>query len=441
MNFKKIFTFFLLMLIVFLGFNIITKASNIFTKFEILEMKNGTVKLKWNTSLGVKGDIYYGTDANNLDRYMGYSLFDRFHQTSLTGIESDKDYYYKINAEDSNGNIYKSTIQTFSTDDMIDNRAPKFEEDNIVQYIHSAVAIQWKTDEETKAKIYYGENEDILSKSTTYKSYRKDHLKFITKLKKGTLYYIKLIAIDRDGNQAIKRMNFRTSSTEKSLEVKNLEPNSFDSDKLDKRSATISFDSSWMARSIIYYGTSPKKIKKKVYINKDYPVLEHEITLENLQPDTLYYYKIKLYKSYRNAGHTTGVKTFKTKALGDGLKTGDLVKSTNNKVYVIKGTQKAWIEDEETFKRLKFNWNWIKVVDDELLNDYTEITKLSKKSKHPDGTLFRYEDDSAVYMIDGGKKRPFFTGRAFERRGLGWDKVITVPNSKSWKYSTGDNLY
>ena len=287
---KFILCFFLFLILPSFSF---LKADDIFTKFEISEMKNGTIKLKWDTNKEVKGDIRYGKDPNNLDRYMGYSQFKRFHITALTGIEIDEDYYYKIIAEDHSGTKHESTVQSFSTDDMLDTLSPKFEEDNIVQHIHNAVAIQWKTNEKTKAKIYYGENKDILSKKTSYSSYREDHLKFITGLKKGTLYYLKLVAIDKKGNEAIKKMNFRTNSSEKKLEVKNLEPSSFDRDKLNKRSATISFESTWMARSLIYYGTSPKKLRKKIYINKDKQKLNHEVLIENLEPDTIYYYKIK----------------------------------------------------------------------------------------------------------------------------------------------------
>ncbi|MDD3284434.1 MAG: fibronectin type III domain-containing protein [Patescibacteria group bacterium] len=436
---KKI--FFLLLFLMFLCV-INTKtiqASDIFNKFEISNLKNGSVNLEWNTNITVKGTVYYGTDPENMDKSMGYGVYTMFHNSTLTGLSGDESYYYKIVAIDNADNEYESTIRTFSTDDMIDENPPRFIDYKIIQATNDAVLIKWTTDEETKANIYYDENQELMLNSVTYGSYDTEHVKFITKLKPSLKYYIKISAIDRDKNESSVVMNFRTTSQEGDLNVKNVKPGSFNSDEVSQTEANISWGSTLASKSLIYYGTDPKKVNKKVDVSTFYE-LEHYITLKELEPNTIYYYKIKLYNSFGNKSYTSGIMSFKTKALGNQLSSGDLAKGSNNKVYFIDGTKKSWIEDEEAFNKLGFKWEWIKVVDDSVLNNYREMKSLTKKSKHPTGTLIRYEGENAIYMLDNSKKRPFFTEEAFIRRGLDWNKVITV-SSKDWKYTTGDDLY
>lgn len=418
----------------------VMKALDTFNTFEISNLKNGSARLDWNTNTDVKGTVYYGIDPQNMDKSMGYSVYTRFHQSDLTGLEQDKDYYYKIVALDYANNVYESTVHTFKTDDMTDDRPASFEEYKIVQAINNQVLIKWVTDEETKATIYYDDDQELLAHKATYGSFVKEHFQFISKLQPSTKYYVKISAVDRDKNESSVMINFRTATDEPELKTKNVKPNSLYSDDVSQTQANLSWESTMASKSLIYYGTDIKKVTTKVdVVSKSYE-LNHSITLKDLEPNTVYYYKIKLYKSFNNSSYTSDIMSFKTKTLGNQLSSGDLAKGSNNKVYFISGTKKSWIEDEDIFNKLGYKWQWIKVVDDSVLDTYREVKSLNKKSKHPTGSLIRYEGENAIYMIDNGKKRPFFTEEAFNRRGLDWEKIITLPK-KDWKYTTGDDLY
>lgn len=82
----------------------------------------------------------------------------------------------------------------------------------------------------------------------------------------------------------------------------------------------------------------------------------------------------------------------------------------------------------------------IKSVDDGTLNNYKETINVSNTRKHPDGTLIKYEDNTAVYLIEKKKKRPFYTGEAFERAGYNWSDIISI-DKKKWSYGTGEYIY
>jgi len=141
----------ILVLILIPVFNIRAEIS--FSNIEISNLKNGQANITWRTNEETRGDIYYGLDENNLDRYMGYSLFKKYHESVLTGLEKDETYYYKIIATNQSGETSETFLNHFSTDNMEDTIKPYFENSEILQRTNNAVALRWSTNEETKAEI------------------------------------------------------------------------------------------------------------------------------------------------------------------------------------------------------------------------------------------------------------------------------------------------
>ena len=86
----------------------------------------------------------------------------------------------------------------------------------------------------------------------------------------------------------------------------------------------------------------------------------------------------------------TGELIIKTRALKKYLVNGSLIKGSGYKVYTISGNEKFWIENPTVFNGLGYKWNWIKTIDDTLLNEYIEGSSISTIKKHPNGTLIKY---------------------------------------------------
>ncbi len=269
-------------------------ASVNFNNIEAYEMLNGSAKLKWSTNLNTKAEIHYGLDQNNLDRFMGYSLYDRWHETVLTGLEKDKTYYYKIYAIEESGVTTESFIRNFSTKDMEDTIQPDFEDNEILQTTHDAVAFKWITNEETKATIYYGTDPDNLNKTKGYGTYAKLHIKFIYGLNSGDKYYFRIKAIDRDGNYKERTISTTIhTSGSSSLTISSIEPMSSDNDLISATRAMIKWKTNLISKGVIYYGTSSNRLNDRVYVSPDRE-LNHEAQLESLIPGTTYYYKVRL---------------------------------------------------------------------------------------------------------------------------------------------------
>jgi len=430
----------ILVLILIPVFNIRAEIS--FSNIEISNLKNGQANITWRTNEETRGDIYYGLDENNLDRYMGYSLFKKYHESVLTGLEKDETYYYKIIATNQSGETSETFLNHFSTDNMEDTIKPYFENSEILQRTNNAVALRWSTNEETKAEIKYGRDSDNLNHSAWYGSYHKEHDFFIYNLEIGAQYYFQIIAEDEAGNKKTKVLNFSTyNSTDdySKLEIFNIRPTTANSYLVTERTATINWETNLIAKGVVYYGESSENYNKSIDISSSRE-LNHQITITNLIPNKRYYYKIRAYDSLYGRSMETEEKTFKTNSLTSNFLIGSLIKGSGPKVYVVKAnSQIAWIENEETFTGYGFQWNWIEEISAEDLAQYEEVESINQVGCHPDGTLIKYPDNSAVYIIGDCKKRPFFTAESFERRGYSWDRVITLPLDK--RYGQGENIY
>ncbi|MCK4891568.1 MAG: fibronectin type III domain-containing protein, partial [Candidatus Pacebacteria bacterium] len=187
----------------------------------------------------------------------------------------------------------------------------------------------------------------------------------------------------------------------------------------------------------IKYGTAPGKYKYKTVVSKSRQ-LDHQAVLTSLEPDTTYYYKITADSSFYKKKKITSEMTFKTKPLAKKIPNGSLVKGSGYKVYVISGNEKLWIESADVFNKLGYGWDWIQTIDNVFLNEYKEGKSIKKTTSHSDGTLIKYSDSHAVYLIENRKKRPFSSAEVFIRKGYDWNRIITI--SKKEKYKTGEYL-
>ena len=415
-----------------------------FKNIEVYDIENGIAKIKWSTlNWQTKGVIYFGESPDNLDRYTGYSLYNYYHEMSLSGLQRNKTYYFKIVAIDRLENREESFLQSFSTKNMEkeDLIKPRFEEQKILQVINNAVAVSWATNEEARAVIYYGDEENNLKKTTKVRSFQKEHELLIHRLKPGTRYYLKIVAEDRSGNKTNGRQFIFNTNDYKGdspdLSILNVKPLSPDEELIFSRRITINFRTNLVAKSVIQYGTAPGKYKHKKTVSESRR-LNHQITLTGLEPNTTYYYKITAQDSFNRKKKIASEMTFVTGHLKKKFSGGSLVKGSGYKVYVINGNEKFWIENADVFSGLGYKWEWIQQVESSVLNEYKEGKSIKSSKYHPDGTLIKYADSSTVYLLENKKKRPFSSAESFVKKGYSWNRIMII--SKKEKYRTGEYL-
>ena len=82
------------------------------------------------------------------------------------------------------------------------------------------------------------------------------------------------------------------------------------------------------------------------------------------------------------------------------LRSGSLVKIiTDSRIYLILGTQRHWIMTSKIFEGLKYMWNWVEGVSQELLDVYEEGEPIDTFETHPVDTIIKYKGDESKYII------------------------------------------
>ena len=114
-----------IILITSIGFMPTTSAGINITNIEVHDIKNGRARVKWDTPSEVtKAIVYYGDSADDLSKFIGYGVFDKRHETFMSGLNKDETYYFKIVAISRLQEKTESFVQTFSTKDMLDTILP-----------------------------------------------------------------------------------------------------------------------------------------------------------------------------------------------------------------------------------------------------------------------------------------------------------------------------
>ena len=127
-------------------------------------------------------------------------------------------------------------------------------------------------------------------------------------------------------------------------------------------------------------------------------------------------------------------------------KYGALVKTLNDpKVYLLLNDSKYWITSEKVFETLRYSWNWIEQVSQELLNKYTTKEEITTTTSHPNYTLVKYKNNPRVYRLEPNSidetkqvKRYIPNETEFYKLNFRFDRVVTIPDTEV--YTDGETL-
>jgi len=413
-----------------------------FSNIKVTEIENGSAKIEWKTDTETKGMIYYGESVNKLDMKMGYSLYDYDHELVITGLKMNKRYLFKIIAISEFETLQEteSFLQVFSTNTMKKEETvqPVIKDEKIIDVTSNAIALSWATNEKTTGAVFYRGELEKSYHSLGEESLGYNHIKVISGLKPGKRYYIKITASDKSANKSTTYLytNTRTGQTPV-LSISYIEPLSSDEDLVFPRTMILRWKTNRITKSSVSYGTSLDNLATISSDPSPQRELEHEVRLANLDPEKNYFFKITATDYFANVV-TSKMMSFTTPPPRKELASGSIVMGSGYKVYVIEGNTKRWIKSANVFLKLGYKWSWIEKVEDSLLNDYKEKVAITNAITHPNGTLIKYPNLPAVYLLENGKKRPFSSADSFIGKGFEWSRIITVPKKEIYK--TGEYL-
>ncbi len=408
-------------------------------KIKITEPEGGRVTLSWTTDQAATAYVYFGQSRDNLAFYVGNLDYKFKHQAVLSGLKRNQDYYYKIQVKNQAGQVTESFINYFNTVGMAYTTAPSINNFKLLQAIDQAAAFAWQTDRETRIEFYYGLEADNLNQVQRNRSYQTDHLLVITRqLEPAKKYYYQLTVSDRDGNQRSRSGSFNTSRyAYEEISINNLIPTSYNQTPSMPERAIIAWQSNLLASSQIVYGTEPNRLRSRLTVNSSAD-FEHYAVLENLQPDTVYYYQIKMSTPLGRINTDSQIYSFKTAPLSQDYlnlywQSGDLVSYRRNN-YLIYQDVLVPIYNNQMFNNLSVDQE-IKEIEARYLAAYNQGP--AYYGLFFDGQVIKEANNNTVYLIAGQYRRPIANWAVFTYLNYTSSDIKIVSRAEMRSYKLG----
>lgn len=255
--------------------------------------------LAWQTTSIPPPDFYAYHIWRSLDG-ISYvfedTIYDRLTNYYLTiNLTAATAYYYKVAAEDVNGNVsYFSSVLTDVPDDMggSDIIAPAISNVEVAATSTQTARIEWDTDELATSSVAYGTSPGAYTGTTTantlqdYDGNYGKHVINLTGLSASTTYYFKVLSTDASGNTAIADnggvgYTFDTKSGAIISNVSTL--------NVGNVGATITWDTDINSDSYVYYSVN-SDLTNSLAAGQADSVMSHSVSLTGLSMGTRYYY-------------------------------------------------------------------------------------------------------------------------------------------------------
>lgn len=196
--------------------NFTTLARPFITDVRIQEVRNSsqpTILISWLSNTPISSVItYYPLDDQSLvNEAVDIELVKGEHQLKIENLKPETRYALVVSGSDSQGNEAFSDTQTFTT--ATDTRPPQISdvriESSLIQRddgtTASQLVVSWSSDEQATSQVEYGEgNSASYSESTRVnQNLSVDHLVVISDLNPSSVYHLRIISKDDQGNQTI----------------------------------------------------------------------------------------------------------------------------------------------------------------------------------------------------------------------------------------------
>lgn len=264
----------------------------------VSDVTSAGATVSWTTSEDAIGYINYGeTTTYNRTGGEGTKTYTKSKSASLTGLSPATIYHYQIIAIDAAGNMASSDDKSLTTiaevatpsatevfqeeSSRSSSDAPKLssEAPAVTDITGTAVKITWTTNKKATSVVYYRElNSTTDPIKAGDPSFVTEHEVKLNGLKDARTYEYSVESQDSEGNKMqSKRYEFTTRLPEvKTVSVQNLSSNA-----AQFVYVTESATSSILELKNVLTGET-------INLEDDSLVLEHKVSLDNLQPDTEY---------------------------------------------------------------------------------------------------------------------------------------------------------
>jgi len=157
--------------------------------------------ITWTTNEPATSQVEYGKTETYGSTTPLDSNLTTSHSVTLTGLDSNTTYYFKVISQDTSGNKVTSegSLRTLA---QADTTPPTISGVDFSHITESGAIITWTTNEAATSQVEYGETEECLSKTTENTKLTTSHSVTLTELDDNTTYYFKVVSKDASGNKA-----------------------------------------------------------------------------------------------------------------------------------------------------------------------------------------------------------------------------------------------
>ncbi len=260
-----------------------TPASLGISSISTKDITSSSATIEWKTNIGATSQILYGTTSEiyPLSSAVDYKL-NTTHSVTLSGLVTNKKFYYQVVSIDAKGNKVLSKENSFQVATITISTAPKVEFSSAGGV--SKISISWKTNVPTVGQVNYS---NVSSSSGSYSNSFPTDSNLVTShvvvtnnnLMSNTKFYYRIISTDAVGTKAISsEYSFITSSSSNTSET------------VSSTSVTIKWTTPVPTTAKVIFGTISGSYPLSSTLNSSLAT-SHTVTISGLQPKTTYYYQ------------------------------------------------------------------------------------------------------------------------------------------------------
>ncbi len=170
--------------------------------------------IAWTTDEAATSQVEYGTTTS----YGSTSALDEelvtSHSVSVTGLEGDTTYHFRVKSEDVAENEAVSTDETFTTSAEADTSPPVISEVTVSNVSDASATVSWETNEPATSEVEYGTTSSYGSTTTLDEELVTSHSVSLSGLDEDTTHHYRVKSKDAARNEGTSEDKTFTTSSE-----------------------------------------------------------------------------------------------------------------------------------------------------------------------------------------------------------------------------------
>jgi len=251
-----------------------------------------SIAIFWRTDEPATAHVSYGLEDGELLRTVSRGRLETEHVVVLTHLERDTPYAVEVRSRDRQGSesgVQRLQVRTLA---QPDGEMPRLlGRPTVAEVKRDRALIRWRTDEPATSRVQFGADADYGTEEGDG-GFVQEHAVALTNLTPGSVYHFRVGSVDRAGNGPVWSSDFALTTP---LESDDSPPEFTRVPAvrgLTEKRVSLSFASSEPAAVAVAYGSTLDY--ELGTVTRAALQTEHEVRINKLQADQLYYFRVGL---------------------------------------------------------------------------------------------------------------------------------------------------